>query len=164
MSLDQWADDWQVSGRFQIAGGAVIGAGLYLFDFYSAQAGVTAIFAFHGLGFGAGGNATGGGLPEDVGPFSAWSQLECLRKFSVWDLNGAFGNLMSVNVGVGISIGPVLITARPAFSMDWFFSNQDVGGLGFGGGAGANFLIGSWRFKKVCNRTPAETEPINHFT
>ena len=50
MSLGTRASDWQVFGRVSLAGGAVISAGLYIFDFYSPTAELSAKFVFHGGG------------------------------------------------------------------------------------------------------------------
>jgi hypothetical protein len=155
MGLSDQVDDWQVSGRVQVAAADVIGAGLFVFDFYSAKAGVSAVFWFKGAGVGLGGDASGGGLPSDIGPFGPWSALECDKPFSVWDLNGAWGRIASANVGMGLTLGPVLISAAPPWSMlDSFFHSQDVGGFGVGGGAGAFVLVGNWRFKQVSHRIP----------
>ena len=52
MGLDTQATDWQVFGSVSVAAGAGISAGLYLFDFYSATAGISAQFGFHGYGSG----------------------------------------------------------------------------------------------------------------
>jgi hypothetical protein len=93
MGLDTQAADWQVFGRVSVAGGAGISAGLYIFDFYSATAGVSAQFGFHGYGFGEGGNLGGLSPPEDVGPMTALSSLDCDRPFSIYDMDGAWGRI-----------------------------------------------------------------------
>jgi hypothetical protein len=157
MAIGDQVDDWQVSGRFQVAAAELVSAGLFAFDFYSAKAGVSAVFWFKGGGVGLGGDACGGGMPTEVGPFGPWSAIKCLKPFSVWDLNGAAGFVASANVGVGVTLGPVVIGAGPLLKIGGnFFEDQDVGGFGFGGGAGVFLLFGNWRFKGVTHRIPPQ--------
>ena len=157
MALETSATDWQVCMILSIAGGAGIAAGTYRFDFYSPTAGLSARFKFVGIGVGEGGDLSGTTLPAVLGPFSPWSGIKCDRSFSVWDLNGSWGRLSSVTVGMGVGLGPVLITAAKPFLSSWFHS-QDVGGFGTGGyGASGEVLIGRWRFVAVSGNTPGST-------
>ena len=154
MGLGDTANDWQVCMILSIAGGAGIAAGTYRFDFYSASAGICARFKFVGFGVGEGGDLSGTALPANLGPFSPWSSISCDRDFSVWDLNGSWGRLTSVVAGMGVGLGPVLITAAKPFLNSWFHS-QDVGGFGTGGfGASGELLVGRWRFVSVSGNIP----------
>jgi hypothetical protein len=160
MGLSTRANDWQVCGLVSLAGGAGAGAGLCIFDFYSATAGVSARFGFKGGGLGVGGNAGGTTLGQDVGPFTAWSDIEAVNPFSVWDLNGAWGRLASFGGGIGLGYGIVAITAAPPWAWSGnraFFVSQSVGGLGFGVGASGVLLVGNWRFRRVTHNTPGDS-------
>lgn len=155
MGLETKANDWQVCGVMSVAAGATLGAGVFVFDFYSPTADLTARFTFKGVGAGLGGDASGTALPAQIGPFGPWSSISCDESFNVWDLNGAWGRLTNACVGMGVTFGSVFITAAPAWSWNrsWFHS-QDVGGFGTGAGAGALVLVGNWRFKRVVSNSP----------
>lgn len=154
MALGTAANDWQACMILSIAGGAGIAAGTYRFDFYSPTAGLGARFKFVGMGVGEGGDLSGTALPAQLGPFGPWSSIDCDRPFSVWDLNGSWGRLSSVNVGMGVGLGPAYITAAKPFLRSWFHS-QNVGGFGTGGvGASGELLIGRWRFVGVSGNVP----------
>lgn len=156
MGFDAKANDWQVCCLVDLAAGNVIGAGLYVFDFYSPTVGTTVRFKFHGLGIGLGGNASGTTLPDEVGPFGPWSQIACEKPFGVWDLNGSHGRLTNLSVGAAIVVGVLYISAWPKWTLgeDWFYS-QNVGGLGSGVSSGGVVLLGRWRFNKVVANAPA---------
>ena len=155
MGLGTKAEDWQVCGLVTVAGGYVVGAGLFVFDFYSPTAGLTARFTFTGVGFGAGGNA-GGTTAGDVGRFTAFSDIEAITPFSVWDLNGAWGRVGSFGAGIGLAYSIVAITAAPRWSWKHaYFTSQNVGGFGTGVDAGGVWVAGIWRFKKISNNKPA---------
>lgn len=168
MGFGDRVNDWQVCGVLSLAGSDGIGAGLFIFDFYSAKANLTARFTFKGGGVGLGGEYQGGsiggdgsgtGLPEDIGPFGQWSSIECTKEFSVWDLNGAWGRLTTLSSGVGLTIGVVFVTAAPPWSLfDNYFASQNVGGLGSGVGVTGLILVGNWRFKKVVVNKPASSD------
>lgn len=160
MGLSTKATDWQVFGSVSIAGGAGLGAGLYLFDFYSATAGVAGLFSFRGVGIGEGGNLGGLGVPEDVGPLTQWSSLECERPFSLVDLNGAWGRLTALGAAVGVGWSAVFITAAPHFwSFQTYFASQFVGGLSQASvGGGGQVLVGGWEFKRVSNRKATSSD------
>lgn len=154
MGLGEAANDWQVCMVLSIAGGAGVAAGTFRFDFYSAAAGICARFKFVGVGLGEGGDLSGTALPADLGAFSPWSSIDCDRNFSVWDLNGSWGRLSSIGVGMGVGFGPCMITAAKPFLNSWFHS-QNVGGFGTGGvGASGQVLIGRWRFVSVSGNVP----------
>ncbi len=156
MGLDTKSSDWQVCGILNAAGAEVLAAGLYVFDFFSQAANTTARFAFKGVGIGIGGDASGGVLPANLGPFTPWSSIHCDKPFSVWDLNGAWGRVTNAGYGMGVTFGIMYITAAPPWSMfEAFFHSQHVGGFGVGAGAAAVALVGSWRFKRVSHNIPA---------
>jgi hypothetical protein len=156
MGLDTQATDWQVFGRVSVAGGAGISAGLYLFDFYSVTAGISAHFGFKGYGFGEGGNLGGLSAPNDVGPMTAWSSLDCDRAFSVYDMNGAWGRITYLGGAVGVGYSALFISASPRFwTLDSFFHSQYVGGISLlSVGGGGQVLLGGWNFKRVSNNIP----------
>jgi hypothetical protein len=156
MSLGDKANDWQVCAAMQIAGADVIGAGVFVFDFYSQSADVSARFKFKGAGVGAGGNASGTMIPEEIGKFGPWSSIECEEPFSVWDLNGAWGRISALSGGTGLLFGYEYITAAPPWNIfrAYFFS-QNVGGFGIGVSAGGFVFVGNWKFMKVCNNKPS---------
>jgi hypothetical protein len=156
MGLDTKCSDWQVCGVVSVAGGDVVGAGLFVFDFHSTTAGLTARTVFKGVGIGAGGNAGGTALGGDVGPLTSFSSIDVDKPFCIWDLNGAWGRVGSFGSGIGVSYGICAITAAPAWSWKTsYFASQNVGGLGTGLGAGGVEIVGSWRFKKVVGNKPA---------
>ncbi|MGA2776910.1 MAG: hypothetical protein ABSF94_05085 [Steroidobacteraceae bacterium] len=156
MSLDTKAKDWQVCMLLNIAAGAVVAAGTYRFDFYSESAGLTARFKFVGAGLGAGGNLSGALLPADIGSFGPWSSIKCDQSFSVWDLNGSWGRLTSVSFGMGVTLGPMMISAaRNFWSFASWFHSQDVGGFGTGpGGVSGEVLIGRWTYAGTSHNVP----------
>lgn len=167
MSLGMKVDDWQVCGVLSLAGSSGIGGGVFVFDFYSDSAKLSARFTFKGGGVGLGGEYQGGSIggdgsgtavPDDIGPFGPWSKITCAKKFSVWDLNGAWGRLTTLSSGVGLTIGVVFITAAPPWSLfDNYFASQNVGGLGSGVGVTGLILVGNWRFKRVVQNIPASS-------
>ena len=161
MGLATPASDWQVFGRVSVAAGAVISAGLYVWDFYSATAGVCARLGFNGVGLGAGGNLGSLGAPEDVGPLTVWSQIDCDKPFSVYDLNGAWGRVTALGGAVGAGYSAIFISGAPAFwSMKTFFHSQYVGGISLlSVGGGGQSLIGGWRFKGVSSNAPGPSSP-----
>jgi len=157
--------DWQVCGLGQVGYGAGYASGTYLFCFYSATAGVSGLYLFSGGGMGVGGNASGIINPADYGTVSSpWTQLADqswgggLRAFSSYDLNGAWGRISSLGVGgLGISYGVTYITAAPPWSVtQYYFSSQNVGGLGYGpgGGVGGQAIVGQWGFAAVSTLKP----------
>lgn len=157
MGLGDKVSDWHACGLIQVAGGDAIAAGVFVFDFYSATANVTGRFTFRGGGIGIGGNASGTAVPSQIGPFGPWSSIDCDNPFSIWDLNGAWGRLTSLSVGMGLEFGVVYITAAPRWSMfTSYFHSQNVGGFSTGAGAGGFTLVGSWSFKSVVHTSPAD--------
>jgi hypothetical protein len=156
MSLDKKVSDWQVCAAMQAAGADLIGAGLFIFDFYSKSLDLSARFKFRGGGVGAGGNASGTTVFEEIGQFGPWTEIGCDEPFCVWDLNGAWGRISALSGGVGLLFGFEYITAAPPGS--WtrsYFHSQNVGGFSYGTGAGGFVFVGSWRFAKVCNNKPS---------
>jgi hypothetical protein len=167
MGFDTRTNDWQVCMVLSIAAGAYLAAGTYRFDFYSQKALICARFKFFGFGLGAGledgkqrlevtpSDLSGTALPiENVPGFSPWSDIECDRSFSVWDLNGSWGRLSSLTVGAGATVGPTMITAAKPFWKSWFHS-QDVGGFGTGAfGASGEVIIGHWDLVGLSQNRP----------
>lgn len=152
--------DWQVCCIGQVAGGAVVAGGWFLFVFYSAEAGGSAYVVFSGIGAGAGGNISGVLNPEDYGAVSApWSSMYTVpymcgvHPFSINDMNGANGRISCASGGLDIiGYGVTYITAGNSSATDAYFFAQNVGGLGFGEGSGfgfsADILSGGWTFLK----------------
>ena len=158
MSLGDKQSDWQVCGAIAVAAADVAGAGLFVFDFYSKNAGGTGRFVFKGAGIGLGGNASGTMVPDEIGPFGPWSSITVDEPFSIWDLNGAWGRLSSASMGAGLLFGVTYITAAPPWSLlKSYFHSQNVGGFSKGAGAGALVFVGNWRFKKVTSHKPSES-------
>jgi hypothetical protein len=161
MGLATAASDWQVFGRVSVAGGLGISAGFYVWDFYSATAGISAVLGFHGVGLGEGGNLGSIGAPDDVGPLTAWSQIDCDQPFSVYNLNGAWGRITALGGAVGAGYSAIFISAAPEFwSLKSFFHSQYVGGISLlSVGGGGQSLIGGWTFKHVSNNVPGPSSP-----
>ena len=157
MAIETKATDWQVCMLLNAAAGAGAAAGTFRFDFYSATAGITARFKF--VGVGEGGNLSGAVLPADIGSFGPWSSITCDKAFSVWDLNGSWGRLSTISVGMGVTLGPMYITAAKNFwSLESWFHSQDVGGFGTGpGGLGGEVLIGRWTFLSTSHNVPGSS-------
>jgi hypothetical protein len=165
MSLGIKANDWQACGVLSLAGSDGIGGGLFIFDFFSAKANLTARFTFKGGGVGLGGkyngeswggDASGTAMPADVGSFGPWSSIKCSKEFSVWDLNGAWGRLTTLSGGIGLTFGFVYITAAPPWSIFTnYFASQNVGGFGTGIGVTGLILVGNWRYKQIVQNRPS---------
>ncbi|MGI8811158.1 MAG: hypothetical protein ACR2IH_01355 [Pyrinomonadaceae bacterium] len=156
MGLGDRVDDWQACCVMQAGAAASVAAGLFIIDFYSSTASVSGRFTFKGVGAGVGGNASGTALPANIGPFGPWSSLDCDKSFSIWDLNGGWGRISTLGVGVGVQFGVAYITAAPRWSWSHaYFHSQNIGGFGTGLGAGGMALIGSWSFKHVTNNEPS---------
>jgi hypothetical protein len=161
--------DWQVCCLGQVAAGTGLAGGVFLFCFYSATAGGSAYYTFNGLGAGVGGNASGVINPGDYQELSApWTRLcnisyTCgVKPFNTHDLHGAGGRITSLGAGAWVvGYGVTYITAGP-FSdpSDHYFYSQNVGGFGWGLGAGKGFalsgsvLLGAWVFVKEASLKP----------
>jgi hypothetical protein len=152
------ADDWEVQGVCQVGVGAGFAGGIWLFEFWSADADYDGFFIFAGLGLGLGGSLGGGGAPmksivrqlqgaktnalqqhEDN-----FSTLECENKFSAAQLHMAAGRLTTAGGGAAIGYGLVYISAG-AFPRKSLFLSQDVSGWGTGVGLNAATTVGLWR-------------------
>ena len=159
MGLATQASDWQVFGRVSVAGGAGISAGFYVWDFYSPTAGISAVFGFHGIGLGEGGNLGSIGAPDDVGPITSWSSIDCDQPFSVYDMDSAWGRISALGAAIGAGYSAIYISAAPEFwSLKSFFHSQYVGGLSLlSVGGGGQSLLGGWRFKHVSNNVPGSS-------
>jgi hypothetical protein len=169
MDWSKKTSDWQVCCIGQIAGGAGVAGGWYLFCFYSASAGGAGYYVFSGIGMGVGGNASGIVNPEDYGAVSApWSTFSSIpwvcgvNDFSANDLAGATGRISSLGAGVyvvGYSI--TYISASPYSSPnDYYFFSQNVGGLGYGASSGISgvngqAIKGGWTFLKEASLRPS---------
>ena len=165
MSWNTRTTDWQVCGLGQVGYGAGYAAGTYLFCFYSATASVSGLYLFSGGGMGVGGNASGVVNPADYGAVSSpWSQLSSfpfvcgVKEFSGNDLNGAWGRISSLGVGgLGVTYGVTYITAAPPWAItNFYFFSQNVGGLGYGPGAGlgGQAIVGQWGFVSTTSLRP----------
>jgi hypothetical protein len=159
--------DWQVCCLGQGAVGAGVSGGIYLFCFYSGEAGGAAFYSFGGAGVGVGGNLSGTLNPADLGAVSApWSRfvnipwVSSVSPFNTYDLNGAGGRISSVGANAGIvGYSATYITAGPLSEpMTSYFASQSVGGLGFGPGkglgTGGQILFGTWTFMMESNLRP----------
>ena len=157
MGLGTKATDWQVCGVADTAGGDVIGAGLFVFDFYSSSAEITGRCVFKGVGIGAGGNVGGTALGGDIGPYTSFSAIEVRTAFSMRDLDRAWGRVASFGVGLGLGYSILAITAAPPWTWEddkHYFLAQNVGGFGTGLGAGGVLIGGTWAFKQVVANKP----------
>jgi hypothetical protein len=148
MGLDTETNDWQVLGISAFGFALGLAAEVFVFDFYSATADITARFRFIGYGSGLGVRAGSWVLPG----ITEWSSLDCQRPFSASQLDHAAGTLASVTVGVGVNVGPCLISAIK--SSGSLFTDQDAGGISGGLSAGAVALAGRWRFSQTVSNAP----------
>ncbi len=157
MGMNTRADDWKALGIMQSGYGLVVASGLFVFDFYSAKAKLSARFTFAGTGKGLGGDLSGFGDP------AGWSDIECSGKgtygqpFSVYDLDKCQGHIASAGAASGVGYGFMYISAgpKPGFKK-YLFAVQSVGGFGIGAGISAFSLTGKWSFKRVSNTRPDE--------
>ena len=157
MGLSTRADDWKALGIMQAGFGLLVAGGIFVFDFYSATAGLSARFTLAATGKGLGGNLSGFGDP------GGWSDIECSgtgtfgQPFSASDLNKCPGHIASAGAASGVGYGFVYISAgpKPGFKKS-LFAVQSVGGFGLGAGASAFSLTGTWSFKRVSNTRPDE--------
>jgi hypothetical protein len=157
MGLSTRASDWKALGITQTGFGLLVAGGIFVFDFYSAAAGLCARYTLTATGTGLGGNLSGFGDP------AGWSDIECSgtdtygQPFSAYDLDKCPGHIGSAGAASGVGYGFVYISAgpKPGFPQ-YLFAVQSVGGFGIGVGASAFSLTGTWRFKRVSNNRPDE--------
>ena len=71
MGMGTRADDWKALGIMQTGFGLYVAGAIFVFDFYSAKAGVSARYTLAATGKGVGGNLSGFGDP------GGWSDIEC---------------------------------------------------------------------------------------
>ena len=153
MGFGTRADDWKVLSVGQLGAALIVSAAIFLFDFHSAKAGLTARFRLSGTGKGLGANISELGDPGDWDDIDSSDPLG--QPFSVWDLDRCPGHLASIGAGAVISLGAVYISAGPKTGFRKpFFSVQNVGGFGLGAGASAFSITGEWRFSRVSNNVP----------
>lgn len=153
MGLSTKADDWQCLCIMQIGEAALVGAGSFVFDFYSSKANISARMTLSGYGPGVGGNL--GGMGEvTLNPNDGWSTLTCDTPFSIRGLNGADGWFRSVGVGVGITFSLTDISARRPNADGYLFEEQSISGFGMGLGASAFAFKGVWGFARVGRNKP----------
>lgn len=147
MALTDKVDDWWIYADVALAAGFGVAAARYDFYLYSPTAtlGYAAKVRLSVWGSGFGGHAHSVPLPETP---ADWVQLECKRKFSVWDLDQGPGTLAMGGIGVGVGFGGVLIEGF-SNAGKLLFSNQLI--TGFGGSTGASILAGAgrWSFKRT---------------
>ena len=160
MGLGTQADDWKALGITQMGFGLLVAGGIFVFDFYSATAGLAARFTLTAIGKGLGGNLSGFGDP------GGWSDIDCSgyygQPFSVYDLDKSPGHIASAGAATGVGYGFVYISAGPTPGSKKpkpFFGVQSVGGFGIGAGVSAFSLTGTWRFRRVSNNRPADEGP-----
>src|SRR5262249_17250441 len=119
MALTGKVDDWWIYSDGVLAVAIGVAVAQYRFYLYSPTA-TPAYAAFMHLviwGGGLGGQATSIPPPESR---RDWVELECLRAFSLWDLDQGPGAAAMGGVGVGAGFGGVLIdgfsnTGQPLF-------------------------------------------------
>lgn len=142
MALTDKVDDWFIYADVVLAAGIGIAAARY--DFYlnspTATPGYAAKMRLSVLGGGLGGNASGVPTPETS---ADWIQLDCLRPFSVWDIDKGPGTALIASVGAGVGFGGVLIDAFSGLGRP-LFRNQLI--TGFSASAGASFVAGGGRW------------------
>ena len=137
MSKQTQANDWKVSGVAQIGGAAVVGGGVFFFQFLSEQASVKESFIFSAFGLGAGGSAGGVSLRPDQ-PTAIRSD----QSFSINDLDSSLGRITSATASLSVGYSLVYISAFN-FSGS-LFSSQSVSGGSAGVGLGAFTMAGMW--------------------
>jgi hypothetical protein len=94
MSAATKAWDWEVLGFYRTGAGLGFGAGVWVFQFRSRQAGVDTSVIYAGQGVGLTGNFFGIVIPDDLGQI-AYTRLYCPQPgFSLNDLNGSDGDLL----------------------------------------------------------------------
>jgi hypothetical protein len=126
-----------------------MGLAVARYDFYlyspTATQGHAAHMRLSIWGGGFGGHASSVPLPETP---KDWLELDCLRKFSVWDLDQGPGAAAMGGFGVGAGFSGVLIDAFNNAGKP-LFRNQLITGFGTSAGAGALAGAGRWSFKKT---------------
>lgn len=146
MGLTDKVSDWCIYADTVVAYAYGLGAARYDFYLYSETAtpGYAAHVRLSIFGGGWGGHAHGVPLPESP---QDWVQLDCLRAFSVWDLNQGPGTLAMAGFGVGAGFSGVLIDAFSNGAKP-LFRNQLITGFGASVGAGALAGAGRWSFNR----------------
>jgi hypothetical protein len=158
MGFTTEADDWEVQGVCQVGVGAFAAGGIWLFQFWSADADYDGFFIFAGLGLGLGGSLGGAGAPmtsiikqlrgAKQNALSShednFTTLTCENSFSASQLNYAAGRLTTAGVSAAMGYGLVYISAG-AFPRKSLFLSQDVSGWGTGVGASAATTVGMWK-------------------
>jgi hypothetical protein len=147
MALTDKVDDWWVYADTVVGVAVGLAVARYSFYFYSPTAtpGYAASMRLSIFGGGVGGHAHGIPLPES--PYD-WVQLECLRAFSVWDLNQGPGTAAMAGVGAGAGFSAVIVDGFSNGGKP-LFRNQVI--TGFGASAGASMLAGAgrWTFRQT---------------
>ncbi len=138
MSFTTQANDWQVLGIAQLAGGAAVGGGIFFLEFKSATAQVSEAFVFLGGGLGVAAYSSG-----TAAPFSKYESIACDQSFSITDLNNSPGRITSGGISLVAGFGILYISA---FNLSGpLFSSQGVYGPCAGVGAGLLTTFGIWR-------------------
>ncbi len=129
--------DWQVAPLAQVGGAAILGGGIFWFEFVSPSKSIREQFAFTAIAFGVGGSVGGANLtPGSPTPITVDDN------FSVYDLNNSAGRLTVAGASLAVGYGSAIISAY-----NWggsLFSSQEVGGWSAGVGAAAFTTIGMW--------------------
>ena len=147
MALTTKVDDWWIYADTVLAAALGLGAARYNFYLYSPTAtpSYAAAMRLSIWGGGLGGHATGVPMPESP---QDWVQLDCLRAFSVWDLNQGPGAAAMGGFGAGVGFGAVLIDGFRNGGKP-LFRNQLITGFGASTGASALAGAGRWSFKRT---------------
>ncbi|CAN5684892.1 hypothetical protein BH24ACI3_BH24ACI3_00530 [soil metagenome] len=160
MNRSTKASDWEVVSVAQLGGAAGLGGGAFGFSFYSENVSSEASVFFLGGGAGIGGSAGGASIPfrsaseqarrirkgNRLGPNprrTGYDRINCLRPFSLSDLDYSFGNLISVGAALAVGFS---LTQISAMNTDGSLFDGEVGvGAVAGVGAGVFNFFGLWR-------------------
>lgn len=149
---ERWykARDWELTGLVDTSVGAAVQGAVSTWALTSSQAQAVGIYSLETFGVGAGVSAktkippvrkgpirirqkdwksliSALNLPASVGMPGAGDPIRCLKPFSLDDLNGAVGSVISGSVGLGISYSATRVSATGLF-LDHASNGISVGG------------------------------------
>jgi len=149
MGFASRVNDWQVAGVAQVGGAAVVGGGVFWFDFRSSAARVQhEMFMFIAFGLGAGGSIGGASMTP-----GSPNEITCDQPFSVYDLDMSPGRVTIAAAGLIAGYGLAYISA---FNLSGpLFTSQDVSGWAAGVSLNAMTTVGYWRSMTLGARAAA---------
>lgn len=163
VGAEQWykARDWQLTGLVDSSVGALAQGAVSTWALTSEQAQVVGVYSLQTFGVGAGVSAktkipafrkgpikirqrdwkslfAALDLPVSAGMPGAGDPIRCLRPFSLDDLNGTVGSVVSGSVGLGLSYSATRVSATG------LFLDHASNGVSVGGGFQVSAGIGVW--------------------